>query len=215
MRDSGEDVDGLLVHRLGEVVDGQMQKYSVSDGKFIRDDLFGVSPELEAIAATLGSDIPFFIRNRPAICRGRGETMELAGSVPDANLLLVKPPFPVSTAWAYKAWAADGKPDSTAPTQFLGDIELTNDLEAPVFNKFLLLPAIKSWLIAQPEVSAAMMSGSGSTVFAVLNRTASNLFERIRARFGEHMWTCACRIKAPGGSVAVPSHFSPMNTNQR
>ena len=171
--------------------------------------------ELEAIAATLGSDIPFFIRNRPAICRGRGETMELAGSVPDANLLLVKPPFPVSTAWAYKAWAADGKPDSTAPTQFLGDIELTNDLEAPVFNKFLLLPAIKSWLIAQPEVSAAMMSGSGSTVFAVLNRTASNLFERIRARFGEHMWTCACRIKAPGGSVAVPSHFSPMNTNQR
>jgi pyruvate dehydrogenase E1 component len=36
-----KDKDGLLVKRLGEVVDGQRQKYSVSDGSFIRKDFFG------------------------------------------------------------------------------------------------------------------------------------------------------------------------------
>ena len=89
-----------------------------------RRGLFGA-----AIAATLGSDIPFFIRCRPAICRGRGEIMESAGPVPDTNLLLVKPPFPVPTAWAYKAWTACEKSVCAAPKQFLGDIELANDLE--------------------------------------------------------------------------------------
>jgi len=153
--------------------------------------------ELEAICATLGSDIPFFIRSRPAICRGRGEILIPAGPLPEANLLLVKPPFPVPTAWAYKAWATCSRTDNDAKKQFLGDIELSNDLEYPVFEKFLLLPAIKSWLIAQPEVSAAMMSGSGSTLFAILNGDADRLAERVCARFGEHIWTCACRIKAP------------------
>ena len=149
---------------------------------------------LEALAATLGSDIPFFIRNRPAICRGRGEILEAAGPLPEANLLLVKPPFPVSTAWAYKAWAACGKPDSPAPGPFLGNIALFNDLELPVFEKFLLLPILKSWLADQPEVSAAMMSGSGSTVFAILGGDADPLAERIRIRFGAHLWIRACTL---------------------
>lgn len=150
--------------------------------------------ELESIAAPLGSDIPFFIRGRPAICRGRGEILEAARLVPAAELLLVKPPFPVPTAWAYKAWAASENPGGTAPRQFLADVELVNDLELPVFGKFLLLPALKSWLIDQPEVSAAMMSGSGSTIFAILRDDAGPLAARIRTRFGPHMWTCPCSI---------------------
>ena len=150
--------------------------------------------DLESIAASLGSDIPFFIRNRPAICRGRGEIMEAAGPLPEANILLIKPPFPVPTAWAYKAWAACNKDGRISPRQLLGDIELTNDLELPVFEKFLLLPALKSWLIAQPEVTSAMMSGSGSTIFAAIRGDVGDLDERIRARFGPHIWTHSCRL---------------------
>jgi pyruvate dehydrogenase E1 component len=41
-----QDRDGLLVERLGEIVDGQFQKYTVSDGAYIREHLFGVDPRL-------------------------------------------------------------------------------------------------------------------------------------------------------------------------
>lgn len=142
---------------------------------------------LEDLAAQIGSDIPFFIRSVPAWCRGRGEQMHPATEVPAANILLLKPPFPVSTAWAYQAWQS--RRSVSASGQMLGDIELANDLEAPVFDKHLLLPAMKSWLQAQPEVSAAMMSGSGSTLFAILNQPAGTLAQRAKAEFGSTLWT--------------------------
>ncbi len=60
---------------------------------------------LEKIAARLGSDVPFFIRRRPAICRGRGEIIEPFDVPESLKILLIKPPFSVETPWAYKAWA--------------------------------------------------------------------------------------------------------------
>ena len=41
-----QDRDGLLTERMEEVVDGQYQKYSVSDGAYIRQDFFGTDPRL-------------------------------------------------------------------------------------------------------------------------------------------------------------------------
>lgn len=140
---------------------------------------------LEEIAATLGSDIPFFIRCKPAICRGRGEQITPVDDVPPTKLLLLKPPFPVSTAWAYQTW----KPSQPPSRQFLGDIELVNDLEFPVFQKYLIFPVIKAWLLAQEEVSAAMMTGSGSTLFAVLKKDCGSLAQRAKEKFGKTLWT--------------------------
>ena len=147
-----------------------------------------LSPQtLEGLAATFGSDTPFFIRSRPALCRGRGERMQNVDNIPPARILLLKPPFPVSTGWAYQAW----HPLTLAggARQFHGQIELVNDLEEPVFHKFLLLPAIKAWLLDQEEVAAAMMSGSGSTMFAILRGEAGPLAQRAKARFGPNLWT--------------------------
>ncbi len=42
-----KDTDGLLVRRMGEVVDGESQKYSTSDGAYIREHFFGGYPELD------------------------------------------------------------------------------------------------------------------------------------------------------------------------
>jgi 4-diphosphocytidyl-2-C-methyl-D-erythritol kinase len=142
--------------------------------------------KLEEIAATLGSDVPFFIRSRPAMCHGRGELMK-AAEIPPARILLLKPPFPVSTPWAYQSWMP--RQTTTAPRQFLGKVEIVNDLEGPVFQKFLLLPAIKTWLLEQEEVSAAMMSGSGSTIFAVLRGEVGSLAQRAKDGFGQNLWT--------------------------
>jgi len=44
-----QDADGRLAQRMNEVVDGQYQKYSVSDGSYIRHDFFGTDPQLAAM----------------------------------------------------------------------------------------------------------------------------------------------------------------------
>jgi pyruvate dehydrogenase E1 component len=51
-----KDVDGKLVKRLGEIVDGQYQKYSVESGKYIREHLFSGDPELLEIAKDLSDE---------------------------------------------------------------------------------------------------------------------------------------------------------------
>jgi len=47
------DEEGLLVRRMGEVNDGQYQKYTVEDGAYIRKHFFGVHPKLLALVADL------------------------------------------------------------------------------------------------------------------------------------------------------------------
>ncbi len=47
------DTDGVLVRRMGEVVDGEFQKYSVMPGGFIRKHFFGADPRLESLVADM------------------------------------------------------------------------------------------------------------------------------------------------------------------
>jgi pyruvate dehydrogenase E1 component len=51
-----KDVNGKLIKRLGEIVDGQYQKYSVESGKYIREHLFSVDPELLKMAEDLSDE---------------------------------------------------------------------------------------------------------------------------------------------------------------
>ena len=70
-----------------------------------------------------------------------------------------------------------------------------NDLERPVFEKFVFLAQLKMWLLRQPEVGAALMSGSGSTMFAVMrsNTQMSNVWPtRAKSELDPELWTCAC-----------------------
>jgi 4-diphosphocytidyl-2-C-methyl-D-erythritol kinase len=78
----------------------------------------------------------------------------------------------------------------------LGSIAMVNDLEVPVFSKHLQLPVLKRWLAAQPGVRAAMMSGSGSTVFAVLDGAGEDLDGRVREEFGKSFSVWRSRIAA-------------------
>jgi 4-diphosphocytidyl-2-C-methyl-D-erythritol kinase len=74
-----------------------------------------------------------------------------------------------------------------------------NDLERPVFEKFVFLAQLKMWLLKQSEVGAALMSGSGSTVFAVLRdrADADRLATRAKAELDPELWTCACDTIGP------------------
>src|SRR5690348_7332016 len=150
---------------------------------------------LSSLAAKLGSDVPFFLDEKAAICSGRGEIVMPAPLSASLNLLLLKPEFGVPSAWAYSRWQATRELASTIyePQEF-ADITFANDLERPVFEKFVFLAQMKSWLCQQSEVGAVLMSGSGSTIFAVLRPNADGdlLAARAKNELDSKLWTCAC-----------------------
>src|SRR5207302_6385163 len=130
-----------------------------------------------------------------AICRGRGELVSPIKLRKPLFILLLKPQFGVSTAWAYQRWrgAREIPGASYAAQEFAGRI-FVNDLERSVFEKFVFLAQLKVWLLEQPEVGVALMSGSGSTVFAVLRnkQDAEAIAERAREQLDSELWSCAC-----------------------
>jgi 4-diphosphocytidyl-2-C-methyl-D-erythritol kinase len=155
--------------------------------------------KLVGLAAKLGSDVPFFLRRRAAWCTGRGEKMEIREFPHDRWVVLIKPEFGVSTAAAYsayKALPAEQKRGQTKKTEWG---LLRNDLEQPVFQKYLLLPEIKNWLEQQTETEAALMSGSGSTLFAVVKSAddGEQVSDRFSLFFGFKFWVRVCELN-PG-----------------
>jgi 4-diphosphocytidyl-2-C-methyl-D-erythritol kinase len=160
------------------------------------DQFYGTGLAKESLmrmGAELGSDVPVFVEGRAAWCRGRGEIVEAADFAEKLPVLLLKPGFGVPTPWAYQRWK-DSR--ALAGVRYEGQEfqwgRLENDLERPVFEKYLVLASMKEWLREQPETAGALMSGSGATMFAVLRAAGmgGSLGARARGMFGEELWTC-------------------------
>ena len=158
----------------------------------------GLSEEqLAGIGSTIGSDIPFFLYGGACDCRGRGEIVEpVEERVPSAPIVLIKPAFSISAGWAYQKFEGS----STYEGFFYepqgspwGD--MVNDLERPVFEKYPVLGGIKTWLMGQAGVRAALMSGSGSTMLAVMEpgEAGAPLKKAATDRYGENCWTWSGR----------------------
>jgi 4-diphosphocytidyl-2-C-methyl-D-erythritol kinase len=163
--------------------------------------------QLHQLAATLGSDVPFFLQNKPALGTGRGEAIQPLDFFPALNglaLVLLYPGFGVPTAWAYRALAefpgaANGQPGrahSLAHCLQAGELtkacaQFYNSLEAPVLGKYPLLAMYQDFL-RENGALATLMSGSGSTTFALAQNetSARHLEERVRKRFGP-LW---CKV---------------------
>jgi 4-diphosphocytidyl-2-C-methyl-D-erythritol kinase len=111
------------------------------------------------------------------------------------SLLLLKSEFGVPSSWAYSRWQATREAaEEIYQSQKFGDITFVNDLERPVFEKFVFLAQVKSWLVKQPEVGAALMSGSGSTIFAVLRSNVNGdlVVKRAKSELDRELWSCVC-----------------------
>ncbi len=172
------------------------------------NELFGgpLAPgELHRLAASLGSDVPFFLQDKPALATGRGERIEPLDSFPalsGAALLLVHPGFGISTAWAYEHLARfpdalNGRPGRAqqlvsrlrSADLATAGAEFYNSLEAPALEKYPLLALFQEFLRAN-GAAATLMSGSGSTTFAVVQglEAASALADKFKAKFGASNW---------------------------
>ena len=165
------------------------------------NELFETNFPREALAKMgemIGSDVPFFIFQSAAVCKGRGELVSPTRLREQLPLLLLKPEFGVPTQWAYSRWRESHEiPEVSYASQSFEGQTFVNDLERPVFEKFVFLAEIKMWLLKQPTVGAALMSGSGSTVFAVIRSDADvdRLFIRAKAELDPELWTCVCKTR--------------------
>jgi 4-diphosphocytidyl-2-C-methyl-D-erythritol kinase len=156
-----------------------------------------LSPEeLATLGSTIGSDVAFFLFESAAVCKGRGETVDPTKLKKKLSILLLKAGFSVSSGWAYSRWQ-DSKqiPGMSYQPQNFDGQDFVNDLERPVFEKFVFLAQLKEWLLKQAEVGAALMSGSGSTVFAVLreNVDVDSVAKRAREELDREIWSCAAQ----------------------
>jgi 4-diphosphocytidyl-2-C-methyl-D-erythritol kinase len=164
---------------------------------------------LDEVAASLGSDINFFLTGNAALCRGRGELVEPVDCRLSATVLLVNPGFGISTKWAYESWAkaAAARLTQTPPAASVllralaaDDLDgvcrgLFNSLEAPSVGKFPVLDLLKD-AMREAGAAGAMMSGSGATVFGLFAEagSAAECGRRIREEFGPSMWTATSRF---------------------
>jgi 4-diphosphocytidyl-2-C-methyl-D-erythritol kinase len=165
------------------------------------NQLFETKLPREALAklgSAIGSDVPFFLFESAAICKGRGELVMPTKLRERWSILLFKPNFGVPTAMAYSHWKNSRQiPGISYEPQEFGGRTFVNDLERPVFEKFVFLGQMKVWLVKQPEVGAALMSGSGSTVFAVMrpNVDVDLLAKRAKAELDPELWTCVAHTR--------------------
>jgi 4-diphosphocytidyl-2-C-methyl-D-erythritol kinase len=133
--------------------------------------------ELMPMAASLGSDCPFFIRNKPVFASGKGEQFtDIKLSLKNYYVVIVKPKVHVNTTDAYRN-AVPSVPSASLKelirlpvTKWKDTIQ--NDFEKTIFEKFTVIRNIKTKLYKYGAVYASM-SGSGSSVYGIFQEEKS------------------------------------------
>lgn len=131
--------------------------------------------EKKSILQIVGSDTVFFMsKGSSAYAEGRGEIITDGPEVAKAYLLLVKPPYSISTREAYQGAKLRltnnyNKDKINSFLDYDGLIQiLENDFENSIFVKYQELEWIKNMLM-RLGADGALMSGSGSTMFGVFS----------------------------------------------
>jgi 4-diphosphocytidyl-2-C-methyl-D-erythritol kinase len=170
--------------------------------------------QLLAMAAELGSDMPFCVGGGTQLCFGRGEVLEPAGlaGAPDLGVLLIKhPDASVSTPWAYGrcrelrgdfylSAEADFEQRRQALSALRGEAPLPplrNDLQPVVEPEVASVREGLALLRRAPQPLAVAMSGSGPSLFALFAdqagaEAARQALAAELAPAGFEAWSCRC-----------------------
>lgn len=173
--------------------------------------------ELQALAAQLGSDIPFCVAGGTMLATGRGEVLSPLPVLDGLHLVLAKPrDLQVSTAWAYQTYREGHNPTRTRPDSaamvaavMSRDARriaalLHNDLEAAVLPTYPQVARLREQLLAYGALGV-LMSGSGPTVFGLAgSRTeAEQLYVQICRDPRVEAFLCTSAV---GGVTVADSH---------
>ena len=131
-------------------------------------------PLLREVAAGLGADVPFFLSGGTALGLGRGEEIYPLVDLPSHAVVIVRPPFGVSTAEAYSWYDEDKAAGLREPRELqmlpvpwpTRAAQMIDDLEPPVVRRHPEIVLLRQALREGGAIAAAM-SGSGSSVFGL------------------------------------------------
>jgi 4-diphosphocytidyl-2-C-methyl-D-erythritol kinase len=129
---------------------------------------------LREVGSTIGADVPFFLSGGTALGLGRGEEIYPLVDLPPHFVVIVRPPFGVSTAEAYAWYDEDRAAGLRENREFqllpvpwpTRAAQMINDLEPPVLRRHQEIGTLKQQL-RDLGATAAAMSGSGSAVFGL------------------------------------------------
>ena len=149
-----------------------------SDATFtlkLLDFLFNLRIEEEkmlSLAARIGSDCSFFVKNKPTYVFSKGEkSKDITLDLSKYCVLLVKPELRISTAEAYRGIVPKA---SEVSYTSLPDIKewrgvLKNDFEDSLFPKYPILEEMKEMMYKNGAIYASL-SGSGATVYGIFDK---------------------------------------------
>lgn len=160
--------------------------------------------ELEKISTRIGSDVPFFIKNKTARVGGKGEKIREVENNLEDGLILIKPKFGVSTKEAYnnfdnldeKKYSNFDEIESCLKTNNRVGIEknIENSLEQAIENN-IDIKMLKMTLNAVLPNKRFFMSGSGSTYYTFVTETEKAQVETRLKTFVDNIKIIICGIK--------------------
>jgi 4-diphosphocytidyl-2-C-methyl-D-erythritol kinase len=152
--------------------------------------------QLMDLALKIGADVPYCIIGGTALCEGIGEKITKLNSFDNHILVVIKPPFGVSTKEVYQNLDISKiykHPDTEYLVKAIEENDLDNVcknmkniLENVTLRKHGILKDIKNSMLKYGALGA-MMSGSGPTVFAFFEDMlkAQNCYEKLKAKYSE------------------------------
>lgn len=145
-------------------------------------------------ARKLGADVPFCVEGGTALAHGIGDELIHLPAFTDVTVVLVKPPFPVSTAWVYKNLDLNNlgeRPNTSALLAAINDMDILtlarnmrNVLESVTLGAFRDVRSIIDAMLVQGALGSRM-SGSGPAVLGIFDddKTAENACEYFRKQY--------------------------------
>ncbi len=137
---------------------------------------------LQPIALTLGADVPFFVGGHNAFVEGIGERLTPLPMLPSQRYAVVKPASAIATQSIFGSTLLSRDTKPVTVMSFLAYAEAgewfgsgfgCNDLQAPAQASCPEVAQVVSWL--DTRFGNSRMSGSGSAVFARIDRNSSEL----------------------------------------
>ncbi len=159
-------------------------------------DVGASEQDLMDLGVKLGADIPYCIKGGTCLCEGIGEKISELKSFKDKILVLVKPPFGVSTKDVYGAIDINKIFKKVLVNELIEAIEkddllfvaqnMKNHLENVTLRRHPLIIKIKEDMIKMGSIGS-MMSGSGPTVFGFFDDMlkAQSCYERMKKQFND------------------------------
>lgn len=153
--------------------------------KYLDIDIESNKKSILDLALSIGSDVPFFLMQKPCYAEGRGEIMEILRDFHiDFDILIVNPNLHVSTKCAFEKLNINGKvKEPVLKDKKIFDLNdresFINDFEEIIFKKYSELKNIKQELIEMGAVFVSM-SGSGATMYALFDKNNKHSLKKSR-----------------------------------